>query len=469
MRTSQGERRAAATDVTDAADSVPAARLPSPTDASIVFLAVLYLCTTSRWGSYVAPPGLPVYVGDVVLAAGLIQTILVVRARGRVHDVLRALSSAPLFLLLAVAFLAWALLRALLGAADLADEPLTALRDLAPYAYAVAALAAFVLPVADRLRTERLVYAALTLHVLWLEGVRYLPAWPQDWPLLGGAAIFTPRPDFDTAIVGVAVALALHQLLHRRPRNRWVLAGLGLFLAVNGYAMLSSPTRAGLLSGLVASGVVVLGWLLRRTVAPRRLSGRLRLGVLAVLLALLVGLLALTPPGHRIVESLSGQQSNASGTINARELAWRAVDRYVLADPPRTAIGVGFGPDFLADSGATYLLEGDLYKDVRSPHNYLVGAFARLGLAGMLLAALMLAGAALAGVRALAGPVGVPTALAALLVLALPVTALLGVVLESPFGAIPYFWAVGQLARHTWTADRRDHASAQASFASNHR
>ena len=42
---------------------------------------------------------------------------------------------------------------------------------------------------------------------------------------------------------------------------------------------------------------------------------------------------------------------------------------------------------------------------------------------------------------------GACTALAALLVLALPVTALLGVVLESPFGAIPYFWAVGQLAR----------------------
>ena len=38
------------------------------------------------------------------------------------------------------------------------------------------------------------------------------------------------------------------------------------------------------------------------------------------------------------------------------------------------------------------------------------------------------------------------TAFAALIVVALPVVALLGVVLESPFGAIPYFWAVGHLA-----------------------
>jgi hypothetical protein len=310
---------------------------------------------------------------------------------------------------------------------------------------------------------------ALTVHVLWVEAAGYLPGWPQDWPLLGGSAIFTSRPDFDTAVVGVAVALALHQLLHRRTRNPGVLAALGLFLTANGYALLSSPTRAGLLAGLLASGVVVLGWLLRRTVSPRRLSGRLRAAVLLVLLALFVGLLALTPPGQRLAQSVSGQQSNAAGTINARELAWRAVDRYVLADAPRTAIGVGFGPDFLTDSGGTYLLEGDVYKDVRSPHNYLIGAFARLGLAGMLLAALLMAGAGLAAVRTLAGPVGTTTALAALLVLALPVTALLGVVLESPFGAIPYFWAVGQLARHTWTASRRDRDERQVSLASNQR
>ena len=454
---------------TDGCDPAPRAGLPAAVGTSFLFLGVLYLCTTSRWGSYVAPPGVPVYVGDVFVAAGLVQTVLVVRARSSARAVLDALSTAPLFLLLALAFLAWTLLRAVIGAQQMAGEPLTALRDLAPYAYAVAALAAFVLPVADRRQAQRLVYAALTLHVLWVEGAAYLPGWPQDWPLLGGAAVFTSRPDFDTAVVGVAVALALHQVLYRRPQNRWVLVSLGLFLALNGYALLSSPTRAGLLAGLLASGVVVLSWLLRRTVTPRRLSGRLRGGVLVVLLALFIGVLALTPPGHRLIESVSGTQSNASGTINARELAWRAVDSYVLADAPRTAIGVGFGPDFLTDSGATYLLEGDLYKDVRSPHNYLIGVFARLGLAGMLLGALLLAGAALAAVRALAGPVGTPTALAALLVLALPVTALLGVVLESPFGAIPYFWAVGQLARHTWSAGRRDVAEDQASLASNHR
>jgi hypothetical protein len=41
---------------------------------------------------------------------------------------------------------------------------------------------------------------------------------------------------------------------------------------------------------------------------------------------------------------------------------------------------------------------------------------------------------------------GTTTTFAALALLALPVTALLGVVLESPFGAIPYFWALGHVA-----------------------
>jgi hypothetical protein len=33
-----------------------------------------------------------------------------------------------------------------------------------------------------------------------------------------------------------------------------------------------------------------------------------------------------------------------------------------------------------------------------------------------------------------------------LLALGVPVVAMLGVVLESPFGAVPYFWALGHLA-----------------------
>jgi hypothetical protein len=33
-----------------------------------------------------------------------------------------------------------------------------------------------------------------------------------------------------------------------------------------------------------------------------------------------------------------------------------------------------------------------------------------------------------------------------LLVASIPVAALLGVILESPFGALPYFWALGHLS-----------------------
>jgi hypothetical protein len=134
------------------------------------------------------------------------------------------------------------------------------------------------------------------------------------------------------------------------------------------------------------------------------------------------------------------------------------VTRYVLSDARRTATGVGFGPDFVTDSGTSFALEGTEYEDVRSPHNYLVGTLARLGVFGALLAGSVMVAAAGLGLRVLRSRPDTVSVLAALLVLALPVPALLGVILESPFGAIPYFWAVGHLARHL--QDRRHEESA---------
>ena len=155
----------------------------------------------------------------------------------------------------------------------------------------------------------------------------------------------------------------------------------------------------------------------------------------------------LSPPGQRLVESVRGQESQALGTVQVREYAWTGVTEYILADARRTAVGVGFGPDFIQDSGTAYSLEGSEYTDVRSPHNYVFGTLARLGVAGALLVLLLIGAGAVLSVRRLADSGDAVTVLAALLVLGLPVTALLGVVLESPFGAIPYFWAIGQLAR----------------------
>ena len=155
------------------------------------------------------------------------------------------------------------------------------------------------------------------------------------------------------------------------------------------------------------------------------------------------------------MQAVTGQESRRWAPYRSRGVRLDRGRRLHLRRRRRTAIGVGFGPDFIQGAGVAYALEGTEYKDVRSPHNYVLGTMARLGLAGALLAVLTMASGAALAIRRLSGPADSVTVLAGLLVLAIPIIALLGVVLESPFGAIPYFWAIGHLARSRGGSNRR--------------
>jgi hypothetical protein len=166
-----------------------------------------------------------------------------------------------------------------------------------------------------------------------------------------------------------------------------------------------------------------------------------------LLVIALLAILSATPSGHRLTEGFTGS-SQAAGTVSVRKDVWEKVMAFTLHDYQRTAVGVGFGRDFIRESGSRPALEGSIYQNVRSPHNYLVGTFARLGVVGSLLAALVIGLGCSLALTALRRPSSPSVlVLAALVAIAVPIVAMLGVVLESPFGALPYFWAVGELAR----------------------
>jgi hypothetical protein len=231
------------------------------------------------------------------------------------------------------------------------------------------------------------------------------------------------------------------------------------FAGVNAYALSTMPSRAGLIACVIAIGAVLFAWTVRVSPVPRSAMARRRRHVaLVVTLLALVAVIAMSPAGQRLQESIRGEQGVATGTVEARQTAWDAVLKYVLADAPRTAVGVGFGPNFLRDSGAEATLEGTAYENVRSPHNYVIGTVARLGVAGGLLVSTLIVSACVLALGLLRRRTDTVTVFAGLLVLTLPVPALLGVVLESPFGAVPYFWAIGHLAMTEW-AERRPQAS----------
>ena len=92
------------------------------------------------------------------------------------------------------------------------------------------------------------------------------------------------------------------------------------------------------------------------------------------------------------------------------------------------------------------MLEGTDYAGVRSPHDYFIGTFARLGFIGLGFIIAVMAQLARRMVRfrrriaedELTDLLGLAYRRAVV-----PVASLAGVVLEAPFGAVPFWWAAG--------------------------
>ncbi|NHC16567.1 O-antigen ligase family protein, partial [Motilibacter deserti] len=170
-----------------------------------------------------------------------------------------------------------------------------------------------------------------------------------------------------------------------------------------------------------------------------------------------VAALAVVVPRTDLYARLTGDPAfdgnAASGTVDARRQAWDAVLDWTDEKPGRVVTGAGFGPDFLARSGAAAQLEGTTYDDVRAPHDYPINTYARMGLVGLAALAWVLAAAAWRGGRSLRRHPGIEALLPALVATVLFVPALVGVILESPFGAVPFFWAVGALLLPCRAAD----------------
>jgi O-antigen ligase len=257
-------------------------------------------------------------------------------------------------------------------------------------------------------------------------------------PTIGNAQVLSVRPDFAATACGVTAAACLHLLLTRRHRP-WATAGLVALGTSSAVVVFAQESRAGMLAGLtaLAGAVVAAAW--------GRVSRLTLLGTAAAGLAVMAALLTWTATGERLVNGVTGH-GEGSGTVNARQTAYELVGDYTLEEPSRALVGVRFGPDFLTDSGAVVPLSGTDYEGVRSPHNYWLGTWARLGVPGLALVIAIAVLGAVAAVRVLRAPSDVLTAVAAGCLLAIPVVSMFGVVLEAPSGAVPYFWAAGHVS-----------------------
>jgi hypothetical protein len=395
-------------------------------------MAIATLIAGGRWISHV-PVG-PAYIGDLLLAAAGLHAVVCALARkgaARTYGPGALLTLALLF----------AVFRLFGAEGDLR----TAARDAAPFLYGcIAHLSSGAYQRAGgetRRRTVRLLYGALLLHLVWVGVAVTARDLVQSMPQLDAETrVFEVRPDFDAAMLGVLTGLSILRIRAGRPGLHAVVAGAAMFLT------LAMHSRAGLLSCVACAAVA---FVLRPTGGAGRRTLRSTLLACGVILGVLV-LLPGSPAGQRLVATTGGTPASqeaalsAEGTTRARLISWHRVIGYTLDDPGRTVVGVGFGTDFLRLSDADLPLGRGV--GVRSPHNYLLTCFARLGLVGLSLVIAVLVtilGAAAGSLRSSGSDE--LTSLSILLVVSILIVALMGVVLESPFGAAPFFWASGVL------------------------
>jgi hypothetical protein len=422
------------------------AQLQNPSGRVLVGTsAVTLVFALSRWGTNIGIS--PIYVTDVLLVLGILAALMATHLKGKspITGFVPRSHPTPLF----GVFLAYIVLRFIVS---LGNGPfLDWARDGVPFLYAIVAyVSARSLSTSTaqaRIRTMKFFWAALIVHMIWVSvsiATGNQAGFQVPLPIFG-APIFQLRPDIDAAIIAILVGMCFHQAMSGSHR---IIAVIGV--VIGAAAVLSMGTRAGLISIVLA-----LGTSFAITYASSHKMGRRRTAmVLLVPALLLVGAIVLpqTTPGQRLLATIDPSQSgttaqqNAQGTQRARELTWAKVTDWTEENGARQLFGGGFGNDFLEQSGSLAYLEGTTYTNVRSPHNWFIGIYARMGLVGVILISVVLT-QLLAIVVKNRSRIGQDSLLlvATLSVAAILPVATLGVVLEAPFGAVPFFWSLGIL------------------------
>lgn len=406
--------------------------------------AVALMLATGRWGSYLGVPGMPIpiFLTDILIGLAFIHATagrLILGSR-KTAEPYRGIGVLPVLLLV------WVALR---FAIDFRPTQV-ALRDLVPYAYIVLAfLAARSFAVSsqgNRERTVRILEFALKFHLAWVTVALVIPSLVARLPDMSGptgtVSIFGTRPDFDAAVLGVLAAVYMRELFRDRRVGHPVVGFLACWSCI-----LALGSRGGLLAALLCNLVAFAAVLKSQHVHLQRKA--LTLTVIPLVVAGVLAVLPLTEAGQRLLTTFDQSASTSSyDTTQARMDSWRQLWDYSVRDEERFLIGVGFGPHFMVESGALALLTGTGINDIdtRSPHNYLIGSLLRLGLVGACLIIALLVRIGMAIVRNLDRlPDDTLPFLAAMIAVAMVPAALVGVILESPFGAVPFFWSVGLL------------------------
>lgn len=332
--------------------------------------------------AYLHIPGVPIYVGEFLLAIGAVEALRLL------PSVIRLVSrSTAAKVIVAFGGLAVALL-----ARDVPAHGLLALRDSALWLYAAFALiVATAIIVRPELLRRWLAYyrAALPAFLVWVP-VAIAAARTEPFILMvpdSPLHVLQVKPGDLAVFVGSGVAYlwlvdpAGDESDRRRRAALTVMAALGLLVA-------GTQNRGGFL----AAGIAIVGALLTSPARSRLVL--VGTGTLVTILAFAAVIdfrvslgdrdISMDQLGENIVSILdpdAAYSGNLEGTVAWRQRLWDATVDDVMANAPLA--GFGFGPNLAARYGF------GLFEQLRNPHNSHLTVLARTGVFGALLWALL--------------------------------------------------------------------------------
>lgn len=298
---------------------------------------------------------------------------------------------------------------------------------------------------------ERCLLAAVVVVIPLAELFHRFPEFFLGTLVVGGIPLIYYKGDLLSTFVVVGVVLA-HRRWEDSRKTPWLLVVLGGFASI-----VFTGSRSSLLALSVATGWLVISgrmamfrtFLVASLLGAGILLGAAGLGKISahenVAVSIYERVLSITDfSGQR--DYLSEDVESKGGNNRFRLVWWEAVIEETLAGDPW--LGLGFGHDLAASFVRRYYPDSDEEFTARSPHCVVVTVFGRMGLIGLLAFMGMVAAMCRRTWAALhsaeRNEAIITSWMAPWVVL---ISAVFGVVLEGPMGAVIFWSALGLAAR----------------------
>ena len=397
------------------------------TDSSISFagrlslLAIFLTLSTGKWGSWIGVPNSPFFLIDLIVIFASLLSLL---------KMLKNHASISLYSPVLIFFMTLQIV------INQEYSIVTKIRDISPFIYLflVPFLAYSLNTVSFSAVIKVLRYGSLTnLLLFYLTTLGLLT--PFDCGAICGTNIFYYRADH-VGLVACIGLMAWSSFTRHELRSRpliQILFAMGILI---------NQSRAGVIGMLL----VILFFLLpqfrlnpKRNQIKTRTASFLILGLPTAAIILSSNLINVTGFERFTQESVSQQISGKTdGTTRARVIAQGLLLDHVFNERKQFVWGVGAGAEMVRDSKAFRYLSSA--ADVRAPHNWFVGLLARYGIIGFLLWFFIFV-----KYYSIPREKNSDSLLIKVSILSVLVFSAFGVMMESPFGALPfaYFLAIG--------------------------